>query len=841
MSIMESFFNIIIFAAGFTIIALASKQIGQFFAKAQLPLITGFLFTGIIAGPYMLGLISIETTESLRFVDEISLGFIAFAAGNELYLEELKSRLRIITWVTIGLLVFTFSFCSLTVFFLSDFIPFMREMPVAGRIAVSILAGAILVTRSPSSAIAIVNELRAMGPYTQTVLGVTMILDVVVITLYAINSSIANSLLTGLNFDLSFILLLLFELTASLVLGYFLGKFIEYILSRRLKSTIKAGIIMLSGYSVFALSNAARNFTNSIFSFEVLLEPLLICMIGGFIATNYSNSRKEFSKIIFEAGPPVYIAFFTLTGASLALDVLAKTWQIALILFAVRLAATFLGTFGYGVLAGIPKKANRIGWMSFITQAGLGLGLAKQAVDEFPEWGTPFATIIIAVIVLNQLVGPPLFKWAIRGAGEAHPRADTPEFDGICNAIIFGLEGQSLALARSLRSHGWQVQIVTLQDVGNNNNGDDIRNSDIEIIPISGLNLDALEEVKAGQAEAIITMLSDEENYTICELAYEHYGTKNLVVRLNNRANFKRFHALGVLIVDPSTAIVSLLDHFVRSPMAVSLLLGMEDNQDSVELELRNPNLHGIALRDLRLPLDTLIISVRRRGQLLMSHGNTMLEIGDLITIVGSSKSIEEISLRFDTNREYALLHLIETVTPKELSSNFLEAEVKGIIREENITPKDRFDRFIENCRVLDIPHTIGVEELFQLMARTMAGALEIKPDLLFDLLSEREKQSSTAISPGIAIPHIIMAGEHKFDILLARCKEGIHFSESNPMVYAVFALVGTRDERNFHLRALSAIAQIVQDPYFENKWLKAKDEKSLRNLILQAKRKRQE
>ncbi|MGB5159333.1 MAG: PTS sugar transporter subunit IIA [Desulfobacterales bacterium] len=57
----------------------------------------------------------------------------------------------------------------------------------------------------------------------------------------------------------------------------------------------------------------------------------------------------------------------------------------------------------------------------------------------------------------------------------------------------------------------------------------------------------------------------------------------------------------------------------------------------------------------------------------------------------------------------------------------------------------------------------------------------------------------------------------------------------------AVFALVGTGDERNFHLRALSAIAQIVQDPYFENKRLKAKDEKSLRNIILHAKRKRQD
>ncbi|WP_435548967.1 hypothetical protein [Desulfobacterium sp. N47] len=53
--------------------------------------------------------------------------------------------------------------------------------------------------------------------------------------------------------------------------------------------------------------------------------------------------------------------------------------------------------------------------------------------------------------------------------------------------------------------------------------------------------------------------------------------------------------------------------------------------------------------------------------------------------------------------------------------------------------------------------------------------------------------------------------------------------------------MVGTGDERNFHLRALSAIAQIVQDPYFENKRLKAKDEKSLRNIILHAKRKRQD
>lgn len=831
---MENYLNILFFIASFTVIALASKQIGQFFIKAKLPLISGFLFTGILAGPYVLGLISVETTEKLRFVDEISLGFIALAAGSELYLKELKSRFKIITWVTVGLVVSTFSLGSLTVFILSDFIPFMQSMPIAGRIAVSIMAGAILVARSPSSAIAIVNELRAMGPFTQTVLGVTMITDVVVITLFAVNSSIADALLTGLSFDLSFIILLLIELVISLALGYFLGKVLTRILAAPINSTVKAGIILLTGYGIFVLSAAIREATHARLPFEILLEPLLICMVGGFLTTNYSEHRAEFSKILRDIGPPVYIVFFTLAGASLALDVLAKTWPIALVLFAIRLVAIFAGSFGGGALAGVPMKYNRIGWMSFITQAGVGLGLAKQIVVEFPEWGTPFATVIIAVIVLNQIVGPPMLKWAICLAGEAHTRAETPEFDGGRNAIIFGLEGQSLALARSLRSCGWSVQIASME-VSN----EDIKASDVDIFPISSLSLDALHKLNAGQAKAIVTMLSDEENYRICELAYEHFGTESLVVRLNNRANFDRFNALGALIVDPTIAIVSLLDHFVRSPTATSLLLGMEKNQSVAELELRNPSLHGITLRELRLPLDTLILSVRRRGQMLISHGYTRLEVGDWVTVVGSSKSLKEIALRFDINKEYALLHLIETVTPKELASSSLETEVKEIIREESGIPKDRFDRFIEESSVIDINHATGVEELFQLVAKTMAAGLNVKPDLLFELLMDREKESSTVISRGIAIPHIIIDGKHTFGILLARCKEGITFSESAPMVYAVFAMVGTRDERNFHLRALSAIAQILQDPYFEKKWLRAKNEKALRNVMLMAKRKR--
>ncbi|MFQ5453396.1 MAG: cation:proton antiporter, partial [Candidatus Zixiibacteriota bacterium] len=457
---MEYYLYISTLIAGFTLIALAAKQVGAFFVKVKLPLISGFLFTGIVAGPFMLDLISTEATESLRFVDEISLAFIAFAAGSELYLKELRSRFKSIRWVTFGLSLSTFTVSSMAVLMLADFIPFMHTMPATHRIAVSILAGAIMVARSPSSAIAVVNELRAKGPFTKTVLGVTVIMDIVVIALFAVNSSIADALLTDLSFDLGFIVLLVSELLMSLIAGYALGKVLQYILSLPSDRILKTAMILLAGYGVFVLSSVIRNISHDQLTFEVLLEPLLICMIGSFIVTNYSNYRAELLKILHDIGLAVYIAFFTLTGASLTLDILIKTWPIALALFFVRLGAIFIGSFFGGMLAGDPMSHNRISWMSYVTQAGVGLGLAKEVAVEFSGWGTDFATIIISVIVLNQIVGPPFFKWAINRVGEAHTRAETPEFDGVRNAIIFGLEGQSLALARQLSSHGWQVKIA---------------------------------------------------------------------------------------------------------------------------------------------------------------------------------------------------------------------------------------------------------------------------------------------------------------------------------------------------------------------------------------------
>ncbi len=627
------------------LIALASSTIGDAFTRWRLPLITGFLCTGILAGPYALGLIPEAALGKLRFIDQVALAFIAFAAGSELNLHEMRGSFKSIRWVTLGLVVTTFSVTSAAVYWIADAIPFMRDLPPAARVAVAVLAGSVMVARSPSSAIAVVNELRARGPFTRMVLGVTVTMDVIVIVLFALSSSFADALLTGLGFDLALLALVLGEVLVSIALGAAAGKLVPLLVSLPRGTSVKAALLLLLGFLVFTFSAAVRGLTHEHWPFEVLLEPLLICMVAGFVVTNFTGYRTSFRRVLDDAGPPVYILFFTLAGASLSLDVLFGTWRIALALFAVRVVAIGIGSFTGGLMAGDPMRLNRIGWMAFITQAGIGLGLAKEVAGEFPAWGGSFATLIISVIVLNQLVGPPLFKWALNLAGEARVRAGRHDLRGTPLAIVFGLDGQSVALARQLSDHGWQVKVATLDPErrAEPRNGD----AEIEILNLPDLEVETLIGIDAGKAEAIVALMSDDCNERLCELAFEKFGTRNVIVRSDDRSRWPRYSELGATIIDPATALVSLLDHFVRSPAATELLLGMGRDQEVEEIRVSNPALDRVALRDVKLPLDTLVLSVNRNGASLISHGYTELHVGDRVTLVGSQSSLEEVALKF--------------------------------------------------------------------------------------------------------------------------------------------------------------------------------------------------
>jgi len=629
-----------IYLAGFIVVAVASNQIAKYCTKLKLPLVTGLLATGIMAGPFVLKLIPADAPEQLFFVNDFALAFIAFAAAAELYLKELRSRMSSITWMSIGQFVMTFSFASVAIIYLSPQIPFMEGMDFPTKIAVATLAASIFVARSPASAIAVVNELRAKGPFTQTAMGVTVVADFLVIVLFAVTYSVAQALVQGIEFDYKYIILLGSEMILAFLSGYVLGKIMKTLMSIRMSIHIKTVGVLLLGYGVYYASHYIREWSLAELGLEIYIEPLLVCILGSFILTNFSNHRSEFLKILENVGPSIYVIFFTLTGAAISVNLLVEVTAIAVILFGVRLVAMILGSAAGGFIAKEPWRFIKIGWMPYVTQAGVGLGLATVVANSFPGWGEEFATVIIAVIVLNQIVGPPLFKWAISIAGESHEEASTREFDGERNAVIFGLEGQSFALARQLQDHGWKVVIASRKGVI------DEGSLDVDIQPISALTKEEMKRIGVDTAEAIVALLSDKENYQICEICYESFGTKDKVVRLNDRANFDRFHDLGALIVEPTTAIVSLLDHLVRSPQAASLLLGFDEKQDTVDLEVLDPNLHGMSLRELRFPTDILILAISRGGHSMITHGYTRLRLHDTITVIGSIESIKNVELR---------------------------------------------------------------------------------------------------------------------------------------------------------------------------------------------------
>jgi Kef-type K+ transport system membrane component KefB len=139
---------------------------------------------------------------------------------------------------------------------------------------------------------------------------------------------------------------------------------------------------------------------------------------------NWSDQREELEFELHRLSPLVYLTFFTITGASLNLELLTQVWQAAILLFVIRLVGIGLGAAVGGMLAGEPRDQHRYRWMGFVTQAGVGLGLAQRVSSDFPGWGESFAALMIAVIVINEMVGPLFFKSAITKSGEAHANED---------------------------------------------------------------------------------------------------------------------------------------------------------------------------------------------------------------------------------------------------------------------------------------------------------------------------------------------------------------------------------------------------------------------------------
>ncbi len=631
----------------FIVLCFSAHYIGKLFSAFRLPYITGYLFAGALVGSSGLGLLPHEANASLLFINQAALGLIAFIAGSELYLRELRKQVKTIVLISAGIISVMLLVGSPLIFFLSHYIPFTQGFDAPSKWAVALLGATILLALSPPSTIAVIKEVRAKGPFTRTALSVTVVIDVAIVFCFALSVNFVEPLLdASKSIDLRFILLIILDLALALGVGYLTGFALKQVLLFRIPNASKMALILFLGYAIFWMSKTIKGYTIVQGPFPIHIEPLLTAMIAGIYVTNFTVHRDLFEELLHDLSVPVYVAFFTLTGLVLEASLLWAMLPFAALLFVTRALSIYIGSNLGGRLAHAPKQFSTMSWMAFITQAGIALGLSAEAAMHFPKLGIAFQTLIVSVILLNEIFGPLFLKNVLRMVGEANEPMDVKESPSQRRAVILGIDGQSITLARQLVQSGWQVLMCDADSVRVQLVSGKSIQAGIEVQHMSFLSKQAIERLLAKTPDAFVIMLeTDRENLRACKWVREESDIR-LIVRLHSASVAEQFHALNVFVLDQTSAMVNLIQQAVVAPQSTALLMHEDTQRQIRQIKVTNSSVDDTLVRDLRLPADVLLLDVIRDEAVMVPNGFTRIRVGDELTVIGHPEDLDVVTMR---------------------------------------------------------------------------------------------------------------------------------------------------------------------------------------------------
>ena len=392
-----------------------ASAVGQLCRRhLKLALITGFFLSGVLCGPSCLGFLTDGALRDLAFVEKVCLGLIGISAGSELQLKELRNVGNQIFSLVLSICVATWVIVFASAMVLLPKTTLMGTVSEDKLPVLASIAATIMLARSPASAVAVLKELEAKGPFATVSLAVIIVKDVLVIVLFSINLGIArlcfhreddNVVLGAIE--------TLFKINVAAALGVF-GAFAQRtvfqvkISGERPRAYLRAASLIVCAAFVFHVS-------------EILgAEPLLGCLILGATKVNLepNPTRQDFVQALHGLMPTTYLSFFALAGASVHVDTLPHFFQPAFFVYSARLLSLYVGTKVGCKLGNSSANHREIGWMAYVTQAGIAMGLSKSVLLQFPEWAGPFYTFLVCVILMNQITGPTMYKAALTALGE---------------------------------------------------------------------------------------------------------------------------------------------------------------------------------------------------------------------------------------------------------------------------------------------------------------------------------------------------------------------------------------------------------------------------------------
>ena len=391
--------------------------------KLRLPDVTAYLLSGLLLGPFCLGLLHIpglgfstpEEVKGLDLICQAALGFIAFTIGNEFRLEQLKHMGR--QAITVGILQAVVTTAVVDALLIA--LHFIN--PALISISSAITLGAIAAATAPAATLMVVRQYKADGPLTRLLLLVVAIDDAVGLVLFSASYGVATALESGTVSMMTVLVEPLIEILLSLVLGALAGWVLfrveKYFHSRSKRLSISIAFVLLTvGISMTEFS---------VGGVHVGFSLLLVCMMTGTVFCNICGFSEEIMSRIDSWTAPLFVLFFVLSGAELDLKILAN--PLVLLVGAVyivgRSLGKYFGAYGSCRLTGCSDEITKHLGVTLLPQAGVALGMALTAANLSD--GAVVRNVVLFSVLVYELVGPALTKRSLMAAGEIKPEGRT--------------------------------------------------------------------------------------------------------------------------------------------------------------------------------------------------------------------------------------------------------------------------------------------------------------------------------------------------------------------------------------------------------------------------------
>nr|WP_320048935.1 cation:proton antiporter [uncultured Desulfuromonas sp.] len=386
---------------------------GYFSGKAanflRLPRISGYIIAGLLFSPSVSGLLPYHQINRLfLFTSEIALAFIAYSIGGSLRISRIRDLGKEIIWINLSEGTGAFVCTCLAVYLSQPLLSPLLHETDSIFLSVILILGGISVATAPAATMAVMHELRARGPLTTTLLGVVALDDALSIILFSASITIAGQLLLS-SADNHLIMQGVLTIVGSLLIGgvggLVFGHFFQP--AKRPESNL-----MLSLGAIFLVSGISSHLGFS---------PLLANMTMGFFIINRVQHADDLFHQLDIMEETIFCLFFTLAAAHFDLKVFKTSAVLGLIILFGRFVGKLGGTLVGGKIAqASPQIYHNLG-LALLPQAGLSLGLVFLAEPILPtEIFDMLLSAILVSIILNEMISPPLVKWAISNAGETH-------------------------------------------------------------------------------------------------------------------------------------------------------------------------------------------------------------------------------------------------------------------------------------------------------------------------------------------------------------------------------------------------------------------------------------